>query len=225
MPIHRSVNKDFFKTWSAEMAYILGFFAADGNIIKNKRGAYFFSLEICDKEIVEKCRDLMKSNHKIGIRLAIGNHRTSYRLQIGSKEIYSDLKQLGFSDQKTHNISIPQVPEKYFSDFTRGYFDGDGNVWVGTIHKNRKKQTLVIQSVFTSCSLVFLQELKYRLEKQGVLGRITCEKTYYRLCYSVRSSVRLYELMYNNSAEKGFFLIRKKAVFEKFIENRNKMRL
>jgi hypothetical protein len=41
MPIHKKVNQDFFKKWSPEMAYILGFFTADGSMAKNKRGAHF----------------------------------------------------------------------------------------------------------------------------------------------------------------------------------------
>ena len=28
MPISKTLNQDFFKTWSPEMAYVLGFFAA-----------------------------------------------------------------------------------------------------------------------------------------------------------------------------------------------------
>jgi hypothetical protein len=48
MPVHKEINHDFFKNWSPEMAYILGFFAADGTMIKNRRGAHFIELEITD---------------------------------------------------------------------------------------------------------------------------------------------------------------------------------
>lgn len=44
MPVYKRVNKDFFKKWSNEMAYVLGFFAADGNMIVNKRGGQFWSI-------------------------------------------------------------------------------------------------------------------------------------------------------------------------------------
>ena len=50
------------------MAYVLGFFAADGNMIKNKRGAHFIEFQITDKNLLEKIRELLGSNQKIAIR-------------------------------------------------------------------------------------------------------------------------------------------------------------
>jgi len=41
MPIYKTKNENFFKKWTPEMAYVLGFFAADGSMVKNKRGACF----------------------------------------------------------------------------------------------------------------------------------------------------------------------------------------
>jgi len=40
MPIPKTKNEDFFKNWTQEMAYVLGFFTADGNMIKNNKGAH-----------------------------------------------------------------------------------------------------------------------------------------------------------------------------------------
>jgi len=37
MPIYKEINISFFKKWDPEMAYILGFIFADGNIIYTKR--------------------------------------------------------------------------------------------------------------------------------------------------------------------------------------------
>ncbi len=50
------------------MAYVLGFFAADGTMIKNKRGAHFIEFDITDKEILLKIRKTLGSNHKISVR-------------------------------------------------------------------------------------------------------------------------------------------------------------
>ncbi|PIP28260.1 MAG: hypothetical protein COX29_02045 [Candidatus Moranbacteria bacterium CG23_combo_of_CG06-09_8_20_14_all_35_22] len=65
MPIHKTKNENFFKKWSPEMAYVLGFFAADGCMIKNNRGAYFIEFQITDKDILLKIKKLLGSNHKI----------------------------------------------------------------------------------------------------------------------------------------------------------------
>ena len=199
------------------MAYFLGFFCADGNIHVNKRGAHFFALQITDKEIVYAFRELLGSNHHIGERNRIKNHKQQYRLQIGSKEMCDDLRKLGVKEQKAHTMVLPNVPEKYFFDFVRGYFDGDGNVWVGQMNKQRKIKHMAIQTVFTSCSRVFLEGLKERLEQKGIKGGLSCRKGFFRLYYSIQGSLLIYRLMYHKGI-KELYLPRKKVVFEKFIK-------
>lgn len=64
------------------MAYILGFFCADGSMSKNKRGARFIEFQITDKDLLEKTRTVVGSDHKITIRRRNNNkHKTAYRLQ------------------------------------------------------------------------------------------------------------------------------------------------
>lgn len=203
------------------MSYVLGFFAADGNLIGNERGAHYFAVEICDYDILEKIRVVMNSAHKIGVRKRMNNQNNiSFRLQIGSKEIYSDLCALGFSNNKTSNMSVPQVPDSLFSHFVRGYFDGDGHVWTGLLHKERVKPVSAIQTVFTSGSAVFLQDLMKRLGRLGIQGRLRKEKGYFRLTYSILSSLRLYLLMYKK-LKSTLYLKRKKVIFDNYIKERN----
>ena len=152
------------------MAYVLGFFAADGNMIKTKRKTHFIAIQLTDKEIVYAIRKTMNADHTISRRTRSSSERDIYRLQIGSKEMYEDLLKLGFSQNKTKRLLVPDMPKKYFFDFVRGYFDGDGNVWVGEVHKERKTRTLVIQIAFTSVSKDFLISLKNKLHEHGVIG-------------------------------------------------------
>lgn len=219
MPIYKKVNKDFFKVWSRDMAYVLGFFAADGYITQNKRGASFWSIQITDKKLLYEIRRSIDSEHKISERIRVGNEKNIYRLQIGSKEMVEDLSLLGFNSNKTKNIKIPAVPKKYFADFVRGYFDGDGNVWVGYIHKKRKTQSLIIQVAFTSCSKKFLIDLKKELNKQDVFGGCIYShkiKNFSRLSFVGTSSLKIYKMMYNGNT--SLFLERKKEVFERYIK-------
>ncbi len=201
------------------MAYVLGFFAADGNISINKRGAHFFSLQITDKKIVYLFRELLSSDHHIGKKDGNKNHKSQYRLQIGSREMCDDLRKLGVKEQKTYTMALPNVPEKFLFDFVRGYFDGDGNVWVGQMNKKRKTKQMVIETMFTSCSKDFLLGLKTRLEDHSIRGSITCKKRYFRLYYSIQGSLELYRLMYHKEI-KNLYLPRKKVTFEKFIKLR-----
>ena len=216
--MYRKINKNFFKKWTRDMAYVLGFFAADGYITNPKQGGGFWCLDIKDKEHIEKIKAVVGAEHKISTRKRING--TSYRLQIGSIEMCNDLHNLGFYENKTKNMTIPHIPKKYFADFVRGYFDGDGNIWMGEIHKDRKKvnKYIVLKLYFTSCSLAFLQELHTQLISFGLVGGCiynSKKKLFSRLQYSTTNALKLYDFMYNNDI-KDLFLNRKKEIFEKF---------
>lgn len=207
------------------MAYVLGFFAADGYITVNKRGGQFWSIQIIDRGLLEKIKIAVDSEHKITTKNSKKKDGKSFRLQIGSIEMCDDLRSLGYGERKTKNLVVPNIPNKYFSEFVRGYFDGDGNVWVGLVHKDRKKPTLIIYTAFTSCSKVFLDALKIKLESFDVYGGTIRQGkgNYYRLVYSVTNSLKLCGFMYNGVSVVGnnLYLQRKKKVFDSFIKMRS----
>jgi intein-encoded DNA endonuclease-like protein len=226
VPIYKKVNKNFFKVWTPSMAYVLGFFAADGYITVNKRGGQFWCIQITDKELLESIRKAIEAEHKISIRLPkkLGEN-IIYRLQIGSIEMCNYLRRLGFLERKTKNLVIPNVPKEYFSDFVRGYFDGDGNVWSGLVHKERKTKNYVIFIAFTSCSYEFLKNLHNRLNLIGVFGGSiykSKKREFCRLQFSTSSALKLYDFMYNRRVEDffGLFLNRKKKIFDKYMRLR-----
>lgn len=200
------------------MAYVLGFFAADGYITVNRRGGHFFCFQIKERNILVKFRKLFESEHKIAKRKQrLG---VTYRLQIGSKEICNDLANLGFSQQKTFRLLIPKMPDACLPHFVRGYFDGDGNVWVGLVHKDRVKSTKVITSCFTSGCGKFLESLQQTLAGSVGNGAIYKKDNYSRLTYSIVGSIKLYNFMYSCYPVGDLFLVRKRKVFEKFIKLR-----
>lgn len=219
MPIAKFVNKDFFKNWSSDMAYVVGFFAADGYITLNQRKGQFWSIQITDKELLEEIKKVLKSEHKIGVRLGRKpNKSTAYRLQIGSTEMCEDLQKLGMTERKTKSLVIPSIPDKFLSEFIRGYFDGDGNVWIGYLNKHRENPTLGLQTAFTSCSKNFLNSLLQKLRGLGIEkgGVYEIKDTYSRLQLSTTDSLKLYDFMYNRLGSSKLFLKRKKDVFEKY---------
>lgn len=226
MLIHKKVNKTFFKKWTPEMSYVLGFFAADGYITVNKRGGQFLCIQIIDKKLLINIKKVLSSEHRIGIRLPRKPKESIlYRIQIGSIEMCNDLRNLGFTERKTKNLVIPKIPKKLFPHFVRGYFDGDGNVWQGEIHKDRKTRLRVLKITFTSCSNYFLENLKIKLKLYNIEnGCIYRSKTkeFSRLQYSTNNALKLYDFMYNTNIKdfKGLFLDRKKKIFEKYIRLR-----
>src|SRR3989344_9028123 len=112
MPIYKKINKNFFKKWTQNMAYVLGFFAADGNLSINKRGGCYISFQSKDEQIILDIRQAIGSQNKISIRFNKFNKGKFYRLQIGSKEIVKILQDMGFNTSKTKHLPFPHVPQK-----------------------------------------------------------------------------------------------------------------
>ncbi len=221
----RKVDKDFFKRWSAEMAYILGYFAADGTMVKHKNGGYFIEFHSTDKYLIQRTRSILKSNHAIGVRLpkpGQGNRKCAYRLQIGSKEIFSDLTKLGFMQNKSNVLAIPDLPQKYAPHFVRGYFDGDGCIYFKYLKfAARKHPRAIMQSLFTSGSKIFLQDLHTVLKNHGVKGGVVKTKhrnSGYELSFSFLDSLALYKFMYNTSPATGLYLPRKYMLFREAVQ-------
>ena len=124
------VNEYYFKKWSANMAYILGFILADGSIIKEPRrresDKLSFGVNQKDIDVLKKIKKELSSEHKLSLT------RNCVYLSIQSQKIVDDLKKLGITYRKSFksdlNIKIPNMPKKYIRDFIRGIVDGDGSI-------------------------------------------------------------------------------------------------
>ncbi|WP_342456714.1 LAGLIDADG family homing endonuclease [Bacillus methanolicus] len=81
------LNEDYFKTWSKNMAYILGFFIADGFISNDLQTIGFAQKE---KYILEQIRNELGSNQPI-----FQNKQTGvYMLNLNSKIMKKDLMEI-----------------------------------------------------------------------------------------------------------------------------------
>lgn len=224
-----NVNIDFFKTWSPEMAYVLGYFAADGGMFINSGGSRYIQFVSTDKEILVKIKKLMTSNHKIGIKKTSATHlgwKKCYLMQIGSKEMYNDLLKLGFTPKKDKTIKFPKIPNEYLNHFVRGYFDGDGSISFGfyKIKSRNNKVKFYIQTCFVCGNRQFLSELSEKIHLMIDIGRGSLKnKSHnraYQLAYSKKDSIQLFKYMYNNKGIKAeCFLERKYNKFVKAFTN------
>jgi DNA-binding transcriptional regulator WhiA len=179
------------------MAYILGFFLADGVISGVGQSVSFAQKEV---EILEQIRDEMESNHPIG-EYKNGVHF----LNITSKIIKDDLMNIhGLTPNKSKTVEFPYVPDKYMSHFVRGYFDGDGSI-------NYEKYVVT----FVGGSELFLSELMNVLEKQKLTPFLKDRKSHYRLFISGRKSIQIFSNWIYK--DKTMFLQRKFNEFKKEI--------
>lgn len=218
MPIKRDLDHSFFREWNDNMAYVLGFFAADGNMLQNNRGAHYIEFQITDKQILMEIKKAVKSNHKITSRLRGENCKTSYRLQLGSKEWFVDLERLGLSPRKSLTLKLPPIPDLHKGSFVRGYFDGDGGVYFKKYKsKDRTNKRWVFTSRFTSGSKDFLLSLHNLLKTDASIkgGSIVAKANQrgFDLVFSHHDSVALYWFMYNNAPR--IYLKRKYSMFHK----------
>lgn len=124
-----NVNDNYFKIQSHNMAYILGFLASDGGVSKNTNHITIDIKEI-DEEILYKIKEELKFEGPISHY--VDSHGCKYsRLRVCSHTIKQDLAHYGIIPQKTFTLTPPLfLDEQYFISYIRGYFDGDGCIWI-----------------------------------------------------------------------------------------------
>lgn len=116
-------------------------------------------------------------------------------------------------------MKLPYIPVKYFSDFLRGYFDGDGSVSICTYKRADRNNKIysMLQSGFTCGSKKFLEDLlkKIRLITNIEGGSTGYWANAYRLYFSKNDSLKFYNFIYKNKKDK-LLLERKKIIFERY---------
>jgi len=198
------------------MSYVLGYFAADGSMIKNKRGAHFVEFTSTDRILIEQVQKAVSSDHSISVRSRGGNRLVEYRIQFGSKEWFCDLTSLGFVQNKSAVLLLPKIPPDYERDYVRGYFDGDGCVYFNKTHRSDRGRIVeTLLTLFTSGSSEYLKSLKELLSKHGLSGgSIKTKNRGFELVFGRRDSLALYRLMYHTSETSLLFLPRKREKLE-----------
>jgi len=221
MGIKYAVNEKAFDTWSHKMSYVLGFIYADGTIFStpSNRGKYMAVISI-DKDLIEGIKSFLTSEHPIAIVIPpYTHHHTRYRLRIGSHKLYESLIRRGLYPSKSLTIEMPNIPTQYLPDFIRGYFDGDGCVFIEKGRtKDKKRETIKrLRIIFTSGSKRFLEQLATLIAKNNFSSMVPVYNSHrsFQLRYSTAASIELFKVMYRNS-KKPFYLSRKMNTFQNY---------
>ena len=197
------LNKDYFKKWSSNMAYILGFITADG-CVKNNRLS--FALNNKDIEILYKFSNEFGEGINVGF---IGKKKNCY-MAISSPIIIQDLKELGIEERKTFTVKPPlNIPLEYIKDYIRGYLDGDGCV---CISKNRLRVDFRCNEYIG----IFLKENINKLvnSKTNLVKTETKNGTIYSLQYWDNKAITLLDWIYSNENNKNLMYLGRK--FDKY---------
>ena len=101
-----------------------------------------------------------------------GKIYNSCQIRFYSYKLVSDLKKYGVVPNKTSSIRFPSIDEKYYSDFIRGYFDGDGCV----CEDKKKNGQSSIAANFACGTVDFLEDLRKILYDNGICSYINIWK-------------------------------------------------
>lgn len=206
-----TVTADYFKIWSNEMAYILGFISADGNVSWNEqKGYYSMTITAAEKDIdhLERIRSILKSTKP----LLYAKPTKSYRLIVNSKEICRDLMKIGIVPRKSLIIKFPVIQDKYLKDYIRGYIDGDGS-----LRYFKRQRSPYFELSVCSGSKNFIETLEEKIFfKLGIHSKIS-RQSCYLLRYSCARGLKLAGWIYSGS---NLFLIRKYKNYEEALSSR-----
>lgn len=180
-------------TWSTNLAYAIGLLTADGHLSKDSRHIDLTSKDLGQIKTFKKCLGL---DTKIGTKFSGAGIRC-YRVQFGDVIFYRFLENIGLSPAKSKIISAVSIPEDFFADFLRGYFDGDGTS--SSFYDPVFVSSYRFYVSFSSASPVFVHWLRNRINLSlGITGHITKQSggEYFQLRYAKRESILFCSYIY-----------------------------
>lgn len=126
---------NFFEVINTEeKAYWLGFLYADGYV--SYKGVVQLALQERDVSHLEAFKQYLKTDN---VPLIYKDNTKAYSLSLCSVKMSTDLINLGCTQKKSLVLKFPteeQVPKELIHHFMRGYFDGDGCIYVPNISRN-----------------------------------------------------------------------------------------
>lgn len=212
-----TINHDYFKKFSHDMAYILGLIFADGYIGERSIG---ITLHKNDTYLLQKVLDKLGYS---GVIHSCNDINCGY-FRIESIHIVKDIIKVFKHGKKYLRHGFPQIPKKYLPDFIRGFWDGDGCIYYDTNGKSyRSSLACAHLDLLTRTHLILKTNIK---NFGGAIsktvqskGKIICghplshESIVYHLVLGPNDTRRLRDFMYSTPSD--IKMIRK---YEKFVK-------
>ncbi len=200
--------------WSPKFAYAIGLITTDGCLSSDKR---HISLVSKDKEQIDNFIGCL------GLTNSIGNHNVgsinpALRVQFGDVLFFRFLISIGLTPHKSKTLRGITVPNKYFFDFLRGHFDGDGTFY--SYWDPRWRSSFMFYTCFDSASKMHIEWLRSKIKKHlGISGHITksINDSVYQLKYAKADSLKLLPKLYYDDGV--VCLSRKRTKIEKVLKS------
>jgi hypothetical protein len=216
-PYKNKYNVHYFDEYTEENCYWAGFILADG-CIRSDRDALEIHLQEDDKN------HLIKFAKAINFTGSLVRDKSSnaYTISVAGKWFPQNLKSnFSITQRKSLTARFPkQVPNKYWKDLIRGYFDGDGCISYVIQSNDRKIPT--ISFVGTKHVLNVFRKHFYQLgivlkSKNKCAPLIVGEsKKCFYIAYSGVNAMKILKYLFSDSDE-NIRLERKYNRYEEFI--------
>ncbi len=199
--------------WTHDLAYAVGLIATDGHLSKDGR---HINLTSKDDEQLLNFMKAVKRTYKISRKKSGYTDTFSGYIQFSDVVFYKWLFELGFLQKKTENLSNLHIPDKYFFDFLRGHFDGDGCIY--SYFDARWKNSFMFYLTFIAKNLDHVLWLQHQIERlSGARGKIGYGCRVNQLRFAKRESRIVIAKMYKHS--EGLYLNRKYDKILKILSN------
>lgn len=232
-------NHDFFETIDTqEKAYWLGFFYADGYVIRNKekrimecgielQKSDIYHLYKFNRSINGNCDIVIRHRKPCDFLIQNGCKKEfvqTCRIRVYSKKMCDDLIKHGCIERKTSLLKFPNwMDKKLLPHFIRGYIDGDGSIIPYENTKNNNKNTISLVGAsedFINDIYKILHNIANRIEKLSIYKR---NLQHYLPLYSFAFTKKSDVLMILNYLYKdaNIYLDRKYRNYQKIISYYN----
>jgi hypothetical protein len=230
-------SHDFFDKWTEQSAYILGFWYADGCIAINKYNKNNKCYAHKRFNIINTDQQIMNDiSFNIGVTTSTikarkENWKRTYHIQVNSNKFFDFCYSFVGSVDKTHSLLSPfyKIPDEFLHHFVRGFFDGDGSMYIKSYKSRHGGQITNLGSSFSASkeSWVILNDLKQILINKLGIGnkKITkCKSNGFKndkpkhisnskLIFNQYDTMLLCEWMYKDAT---IFMKRKKDIWDGF---------
>lgn len=213
--VNRLLNHEYFSSIDTEeKAYFLGLLMADGSVRQHKEWTPTITLELVDKDVVEKFRNAVNADSTITktTRNRHINESPTYTVTIRSEQMARDLYNHGVVKNKTYLTTRLRktIPKELAKHYLRGLVDGDGS-----LYNSNERWFLAI----TNGHIDFLEDVQDWL--QELIPGLKRMKTYdggtvARITYTGKTAKKVCESLYDNSK---VHMDRKKKLADKLVED------
>lgn len=196
-----NLNWKFESIKNETEAYIMGLIMSDGWVTSNRQIG--IRLNIKDKNVLYKIASYFSEN----INLKKSGNFCLFK--ISSCEAFYNFKKYGITTNKTYdNLRIPEMNEELIRHFIRGYFDGDGTIYIDrnfliyNICSINEEFLIQIQNVLSNNGIYSSINKEVRKGKKMFVVDHYCQdcKNMYRLFIRRKSElIKFHEFMYDKS--------------------------